>query len=149
MAFADSLNELMKVSQTLMDQIDSVPIHGLPGRTVNPIPFDMADTPDALLVQAYLPGFHREDVTVEVRDHRLAIKAERRLPRRDDLTWLHVEAPYGTFIRTIGLSSDVDSEHIGAGWREGVLTLRLPKAQEARPRQIPIQQVTQFALDSE
>ncbi|NMP25194.1 Hsp20/alpha crystallin family protein [Sulfobacillus harzensis] len=74
MAFADSLTELMRVSQTLMDQLDSVPVQGLSGRTVNPIPFDMADLPDALMVQAYLPGFHRDDVTVEVRDHRLAIK---------------------------------------------------------------------------
>lgn len=149
MAFTDSLSELMRVSQTLMDQIDSVPVQGFPGRTVNPIPFDMADTPDALMVQAYLPGFRRADVTVEVRDHRLTIKAERHLPHRNDLKWLHVEAPYGMFIRTIRLSSDVDADHIEAGWHEGLLTLRLPKAEEARPRQIPVQQASRLALESD
>ncbi len=147
MALTDSLTELMKLGQTLMDQTDRVPVDGFEGRTVNAIPFDMADTPDALLVRAYLPGFQREDVDVEVRDHRLAIKAERRLPRRDDVTWLHVEAPYGTFIRTIGLGTHVDADHIEAGWNEGVLTLRLPKAEEARPRRIPIQASDQPALD--
>ena len=147
MALTDSLTELMKLGQTLMDQTDRVPVDGFEGRTVNAIPFDMADTPDALLVRAYLPGFQREDVDVEVRDHRLAIKAERRLPRRDDVTWLHVEAPYGTFIRTIGLGTHVDADHIEAGWNEGVLTLRLPKAEEARPRRIPIQASDQLALD--
>ncbi len=147
MALTDSLTELMKLGQTLMDQTDRVPVDGFEGRTVNAIPFDMADTPDALLVRAYLPGFQREDVDVEVRDHRLAIKAERRLPRRDDVTWLHVEAPYGTFIRTIGLGTHVDADHIEAGLNEGVLTLRLPKAEEARPRRIPIQASDQLALD--
>ena len=147
MALTNSLTELMKVGQSLMDQLDRAPVDGFEGRTVNAIPFDMADTPDALMVFAYLPGFHREDVSVEVRDHRLAIKAERRLQRRSDLTWLHVEAPYGTFIRTIGLGTEVDVDHIEAGWHEGVLTLRLPKAEEARPRRVPIQASDRMALD--
>lgn len=147
MAVTNSLTELMRVGQSLMDQLDRASVDAFEGRTVNAIPFDMADTPDALTVFAYLPGFHREDVNVEVRDHRLAIKAERRLQRRPDLTWLHVEAPYGTFLRTIGLGTDVDVEHIEAGWHEGVLTLRLPKAEQARPRQVPILATDRMAID--
>ncbi len=148
MAIQDSLTELMRVGQSLMDHLDGMPVDGLSGRVVNPIPFDMAELPDALLVQAYLPGFRREDVSIEVRERRLAIKAERHLPRRDNVTWLHVEAPYGTFLRTIGLGADIDVDHIEAGWNEGVLTLRLPKAEEARPRQIPISKVDHLALDA-
>lgn len=147
MAIQDSLTELMRLSQSLADRLDAS-IDGVSGRSVNPIPFDMAELPDGLVVQAYLPGFRREDVAVEVRDHRLAIKAERHLPRRDDLTWLHVEAPYGTFLRTIALGTDIDADHIDAGWHEGVLTLRLPKAEEARPRRIPVQSVDHPALDT-
>jgi HSP20 family protein len=148
MALADNLMELTRVSQSLMDRLDSMPYEGLSGRVVNPIPFDLAETPDCLMVRAYLPGFQRDDVQVEVRDHRLAIKAERRLPERDDVTWLHVEAAYGTFLRTIGLSADVDTDHIEAAWQEGVLTIRLPKAEEARPRRIPIQASGQLSLDA-
>lgn len=148
MAFQDSLTELMRVSQSLMDRLDSMPMEGMSGRVVNPIPFDMAETPDALLIEAYLPGFRRDDISVEVRDRRLAIKAERRLPRRENVTWLHVEAPYGTFLRTINLGTDIDVDHIEAGWHEGVLTLHLPKAEEARPRQIPVKQTERMALDN-
>ena len=149
MAMTDSLTELMRLSQSMMDQIDrGVPLDGFEGRTVNAIPFDMADTPDSVIVRAYLPGFQRDQVTVEVRDRRLAIKAERRLPKKDNLTWLHVEAPYGTFIRTVGLGTDVDVDHIDAGWHEGVLSIRLPKAEEARPRQIPVHVSDQLALDA-
>lgn len=148
MAFQDSVTELMRVSQSLMDHMDGMPIDSISGRVVNPIPFDMAELPDALMVQAYLPGFRREDISVEVRERRLAIKAERHLPRRNNVTWLHVEAPYGTFLRTIGLGTDIDADHIEAGWHEGVLTLRLPKAEEARPRQIPVNSSARVALDT-
>lgn len=146
MAFQDSLTDLMRVSQSLMDHLDGMPVD-MSGRVVNPIPFDMAELPDGLVLQAYLPGFRREDISVEISDRRLAIKAERHLPRRDDLTWLHVEAPYGTFLRTVGLGTDIDADHIEAGWNEGVLTLRLPKAEEARPRQIPVNTAADIKLD--
>lgn len=147
MALTDNLMELTRLSQSLMDRLDGMPFEGISGRVVNPIPFDLAETPDCLMVRAYLPGFQRDDVQVEVRDHRLAIKAERRLPERSDVTWLHVEAPYGTFLRTIGLGADVVADKIEAAWQEGVLTIRLPKADEARPRRIPIQASDQAALD--
>lgn len=146
MVLTDSVADVLRLSQALVDQVDTMMAEGF-GRTVNPIPFDLAETPDALLVRAYLPGFRREDVQVEVRDHRLAIKAERRLPQRDDLTWLHVESPYGTFLRTINLGTEVLTDRIEAAWHEGVLTLRLPKAEEARPRRIPIQVTDRPALE--
>jgi HSP20 family protein len=138
MALTDTMTDLLRLGDALVDRLDTMVAEGF-GRTVNPIPFDLAETPDALIVRAYLPGFRRDDVTVEVRDHRLAIKAERRLPESDQLTWLHVESPYGTFLRTLQLGSDVLADRIEAAWHDGVLTIRLPKADEARPRRIPIQ----------
>jgi HSP20 family protein len=138
MALTDSLMDAWRLGQALEDQIDTWMTQGF-GRTVNPVPFDLAETADALVVRAYLPGFQREQVQVEVRDHRLAIKAERRLPETDELTWLHVESPYGTFLRTLNLGNDIETDHIEAMWQDGVLTIRLPKAAEARPRSIPIQ----------
>lgn len=145
MALTDTMTDLLRLGDALVDRLDTMVAEGF-GRTVNPIPFDLAETPDALVVRAYLPGFRREDVTVEVRDHRLAIKAERRLPEADQLTWLHVESPYGTFLRTLQLGTDVLTDRIEAAWHEGVLTIRLPKADDARPRRIPIQAADKPAL---
>jgi HSP20 family protein len=146
MTWTDSVMDLLRVEETMRDVVDAWATDRL-GRTVNPIPFDLAELPDALVVRAYLPGFRREDVSVEVRDHRLAIKAERRLPQRDDLTWLHVESPYGLFLRTIELGTDVLTDQIEAAWQDGVLTIRLPRAEAARPRRIPIMAGAQPALE--
>lgn len=147
MTLMDSLADLTRLGQSLMDRVDGVGVEAM-GRTVNPIPFDLAETPDALLIYAYLPGFRQEDVRVEVRDHRLAVEAERHLPSREDLSWLQVEAPYGTFLRTISLGPGIVTDRIEAAWHDGVLTLRLPKAEDARPRRIPIQTAERPALEN-
>lgn len=141
MATADSLERLTALVQALTQIEDAGWYREAVGRgmRVNTIPFDMAETADAILVQAYLPGFRREDVHVELRDGQVIIHADRPLPQANQVKWLHVESPYGTFLRTIQLSASIAADQIEAGWHEGVLILRLPKVEAARTRTIPIQ----------
>lgn len=103
------------------------------------IPLDMYETRDEVIVQAYLPGFAHDQVEMELEGHRLTIKGERSAPNRDGMTWLHVESPYGTVFRTISIGPKVDTQKIEAAWHEGMLIVRLPKVDQARPKSIPIQ----------
>lgn len=130
-------DELMDLTRTLTRRLGE----GLEPITlrVSQIPLDMYETRDDVIVQAYLPGFTRDQVQIELDGNHLAIKGERPLPDRDGMTWIHVEAPYGTVFRSVTIGSAIDADKIEAAWHDGVLMIRLPKMEQARPKAIPIQ----------
>lgn len=114
-------------------------------RSVHRIPVDLYETRDDVIVEASLPGFRPETVQLEYDKDCLVIRAERPLPT-SGVRWLRAESPYGSFIRTIQLGSDVLADQAAATWSEGVLRIRLPKAEVARPKAIPIQVEGEKAL---
>lgn len=116
-------------------------------RRLTHIPLDLYETKDEVVVHAYLPGFRQEKVQVELDQKRLMIKAERELPENRDLTWIQVESPYGSVYRSLTIGPTIKADQIEAGWRDGVLVLRLPKVEAAKPRAIPIQEVEQLRLE--
>ena len=97
---------------------------------------DIRETENAYILEADLPGFAREDVHAEVRDGYLTIRAERKTETEDKKeNYLRRERSCGSFSRTFDLEG-IDSEAITASFKDGVLTLELPKlapqAKEAR-----------------
>lgn len=97
---------------------------------------DIYETPDGLVVMADLPGASKESVDLEVENDVLTIKA-----RAKHL--LPVEPVYREFelmnyYRQFQLADTVDDEKIAAEFKHGVLTLRIPRAERAKPRQIPV-----------
>jgi HSP20 family protein len=100
-------------------------------------PVDIYETPDGLTVLADLPGVRKEDLDVEVKDDILTIRAHAhdRLP--GDLVYREFELV--SFFRQFQLSDKVDAAKITAEFKHGVLTLRLPKAEELKPKQIAVQ----------
>src|SRR5918911_2421495 len=103
------------------------------------IPLDVVERDDAFLVKAAIPGVKPEDVEVVVQGERLTIRAQSRSDdERHGDNWLMKEHRTGSLQRTVTLPASVSSENAEARIENGVLSLRLPKAQEARPRRIAV-----------
>ena len=101
---------------------------------------DIAETDSGFEVRAELPGVKQEDVNVSVRDNVLTLRGEKRQEETDEgKNYRRVERHYGSFQRAFTLPPNVDAEAITAAYRDGVLTLTVPKAEEAKPKEIPIE----------
>ncbi len=101
---------------------------------------DIRETENAYILEADLPGFTREDVHAEIKDGYLTIRAEHKSETEDkNETYLRRERSYGSFSRTFDLDG-IDADAITASFKDGVLTLELPKltqkAEEARRLEI-------------
>jgi HSP20 family protein len=104
------------------------------------IPLDIIDTGPALMVQANLPGVRSDEVNITVTGSVLTIKGA--LPERHDLlpgaSYLRRERRAASFSRSVNLPIAVDAEHAEAHFKDGVLTLLLPKAESIRPKNITV-----------
>lgn len=100
---------------------------------------DAYETDDRFVVHMDLPGLTPDDIDVTLDRNLLTIKGERRFASevRED-SYHRIERRYGTFSRTISLPSHVDGEGIQASFRDGVLEVVVPKADEAKPRKIKV-----------
>ncbi len=104
---------------------------------------DIRTTPEALLVEAALPGVSPEDVDITVENGTLTIRAEDRTERSgEEAGWLVREIARGTLMRTVTLPTGLEAEKAEATFEHGVLKLRIPKAEQVKPRQIQIRPVT-------
>ena len=102
-------------------------------------PVDVEETPDHLLVRAELPGMRREDIDLELEDGILTISGEKKeMERPENAQVLLFERRWGTFSRRFTLPRAVDAAGITAEYTDGVLTVRIPKAEEAKGRKIEI-----------
>ncbi|MBY8882628.1 Hsp20/alpha crystallin family protein [Actinacidiphila acidipaludis] len=104
-----------------------------------PMPLDAYRTGDEYVMCFDLPGVDPEAIDIDVERNMLTVKAERR-PRQDGegVKWELSERPLGVFSRQVVLSDTLDPEGISADYDAGVLTLRIPVAEKAKPRKIAI-----------
>ncbi|HJZ62212.1 MAG TPA: Hsp20/alpha crystallin family protein [Miltoncostaeaceae bacterium] len=101
---------------------------------------DLVETADAIVLKADLPGLGKDDVDVEVDDNVLTISGERRFTETvEEGRFSRIERAYGTFSRSITLPQGVKSDQIAATFRDGVLEVTVPKAEEVRPRKVSIE----------
>ncbi|MEX0936504.1 MAG: Hsp20/alpha crystallin family protein [Pirellulales bacterium] len=100
---------------------------------------NLAETDSEYEVTLDLPGMRPEDVNVELQNGNLVVSGERKEEKEETKRTFHrVERSYGSFRRTIPLPGTVDEGKVDASFRDGVLKIRLPKTEEAKPRQIKI-----------
>lgn len=98
-------------------------------------PLAVRELDDELVVTVELAGVDPEAIDLEIHDDRLVLRAEKRDEKQEDEGGWHVEErTYGLFERVVGLPCEVDEERVTATSKNGVLTVRLPKATEARER---------------
>ncbi|QUI36026.1 Hsp20/alpha crystallin family protein [Streptomyces alfalfae] len=93
---------------------------------------------DDFVVHFDLPGIDPESIDLDVERHVLNVRAERRSPAPEGAEMIAAERPTGTFSRQLFLGDTLDTERIDASYEAGVLTLRIPVAEQAKPRKIQI-----------
>jgi HSP20 family protein len=102
---------------------------------------DIFETPNHdLVVRAELPGLNREDIEVTVENGTLILKGEKKFDAEvKEEQYRRVERTYGTFNRSFTLPNTVDANKVSADFRNGVLTVKLPFREEAKPRTISVE----------
>jgi HSP20 family protein len=103
-------------------------------------PVDIYQTGDhELVLNAELPDMTREDIDIDIENFVLTIKGEKKVASDvKEEQFRHVERRYGTFARSFALPQTVDPSRVSAEYRQGVLTVRLPLREDARPRSIKV-----------
>jgi len=100
---------------------------------------DLAETDDAVVVKAELPGIKSDDVEVLLQDDVLTIKGEKKEEKEEKTKNVHhVERAYGAFQRSFRLPATIQGDKVDATFKNGVLTVTLPKAEEAKPKAVKI-----------
>jgi HSP20 family protein len=100
---------------------------------------DIFETEQNLVVKADLPDLKPEELDIRVENNILTIRGERKFEKKvDETNYLRVERSYGSFSRSFSLSNTVNTESIQADYKNGVLTLSIPKREEAKPKQIKV-----------
>jgi HSP20 family protein len=103
-------------------------------------PVDIYQTSDhELVLKAELPDLSREEIDITVENFVLTLKGEKKLaPEVKEEQFHHIERSYGSFSRSFSLPRTVDATKVAAAYKNGVLTVRLPLREEAKPRQIKV-----------
>jgi len=102
-------------------------------------PVDIYETEEAIVLKAELPGIDPKDVEVRVEDNTLYLKGERKYEKEvKEQNYHRVERSYGSFARSFSLPNSIDAEKVKAEYKDGLLTLTMPKREEAKPKTIKI-----------
>ena len=100
---------------------------------------DIYETENELVVQADLPDLQDKDIDVRVENNTLTIRGERKFEKDvNEENYLRIERAYGSFTRSFTLPNTINAEAIRAEYRNGVLTVRMSKREESKPKQIQI-----------
>ncbi|CAA9582316.1 MAG: hypothetical protein AVDCRST_MAG19-4185 [uncultured Thermomicrobiales bacterium] len=141
----DPVSDLVSLREAMNNLLEESFVRPRPGAAPNApagLALDVQETPDAFKVTASVPGVGAEDVDITVLGDTLRIRGERRAENGEangqNGRWLIRERRFGAFERTVTLPTTVRSDGAIADFRDGVLTVTLPKAEEAKPRSIPV-----------
>jgi HSP20 family protein len=134
---AVSLNDAMNA---LLRESYIRPGSGVPGQQgPGLLPLDISENENEFVVKASMPGVKPEDVQITVHGDTLTIQGETRAEEeKKGQRWHLRERRFGQFQRSLSLATPVDSDKAQATFEHGVLTLTLPKSEQAKPRQIKI-----------
>jgi len=105
------------------------------GNNQHTLGVNIREEDEAYILSALVPGLKAEDLNIQVLDDVLRIEGEY---RQEENQYLMQELPNGPFTRTLRLPTVIDGDHVEAKIADGVLTLKLPKAESARPKKISI-----------
>ena len=122
--FESPLSELTRTSQLLSGWTPAL---------------DVYEDKDSFVVKAELPGMKKEDIEVSLHDGSLSISGERKTEsKREDSEVYRAERFFGRFQRTVTLPTSVAADKVKAAYNDGILTITLPKTEEAKPKKIDV-----------
>ena len=100
---------------------------------------DIYETADTIVMKAELPGVAREDIQIQIDGSTLTLKGQRRFAKDvQEESYLRIERAYGSFHRSFTLPATVQQEKVRALFKDGVLELTLPKAEDSKPKRISV-----------
>lgn len=135
--FRDLMHLQTRINQALSDSPNRWASEDAFGAWAPPV--DIFESGDDLLIRAELPGLRREDIDVRVEENTLVLRGERQVDNEiNDAKTYRQERVFGAFSRRFALPTSVDPTRITARYVDGLLEVRLPKADEAKPRKIQI-----------
>ncbi|RKZ27524.1 Hsp20/alpha crystallin family protein [bacterium] len=101
---------------------------------------DVKETENEIVVSAEVPGMKKEDIKVSLLGDQLIISGERKMEREEkNATYHRIERSYGKFERRITLPCEVEENKVKATYKDGVLTVTLPKSEKVKPREISVE----------
>jgi HSP20 family protein len=104
-------------------------------------PVDIKETENEFVISAELPGMKMEDIEIELAGESLCIRGKREFQEKEEReNYVRMERSYGSFSRTFTLGVPYDAEHVKAVYKDGVLTVTVPKSPDVRPRKIQVSQ---------
>jgi HSP20 family protein len=102
---------------------------------------DVSEDESRLTIEAELPGLERKDIELTVKDGVLMLRGEKSMEQESrDRSYHRIERRYGSFYRALALPDTVDADRVEAAFRNGVLTITLPKRPETKPKSISIKE---------
>ena len=100
---------------------------------------DVFEEKDDIVVKAELPGMEKDNIEVNLTDHMLTIKGEKKKEEEiKEENYYRAERSYGSFLRTLELPRDVHADKIKASFKNGILEVRMPKTEEAKAKEIKV-----------
>jgi HSP20 family protein len=106
---------------------------------ITPPAVDLFEEKDDIVVKAELPGMDKDNIEVNLTDHTLTIKGERKKEEEiKEENYYRSERSYGSFVRTLELPRDVHADKVKASFKNGILEVRLPKTEEAKAKEIKV-----------
>jgi len=140
--------EPFREMRTLQDRVNRLfeSAFGYPVRTETPLlregwlpPVDIHEDSNNIYLKAELPGIKKDELNIAVEGDTLTIKGEKKHESEVKEEQFHVmERTYGSFSRSFSLPTNVDSSKVRADYKDGVLTLTLPKKEESKPKKIEV-----------
>ena len=128
---------LFRVLDSFFNQ-DLLPSEEVSNRTWMP-PVDIQETDDSYRLTAELPGLTKDDINITLENNVLRLSGERKFEKDVKKESYHrIERSYGNFTRSFALPQQVSSDKVEAAFKDGVLTITVPKAEQAKPRKIAI-----------
>jgi len=106
-------------------------------RTWAPV-VDAYEDESNIVLRAELSGLKREDMDIEVTQDTLTIRGERKLDKEDNKNYVRIERPYGPFARTFAINVPIDTAKVKASYKDGILEITIPKAEETKPKKIEV-----------
>jgi len=138
----DRMTSLRRLNSVLDEALGSWPFQSEENGTLTSswLPAcDVFEDRDAVKIVAEVPGVRAEDVKISLENNLLTIRGEKKQHAEEKSERVHrYERTYGTFERAFSLPTSVDPDKIAASYANGVLTVTIPKAERARPREIPV-----------